>query len=774
MNLVIVESPSKAKTIEKYLGKDYIVDASGGHIRDLPEKSLGIDIKNNFEPDYVVNPLKKEVVARLNAKAKKVDNVYLATDPDREGEAISWHLAHLLNISPTDKNRIVFNEISPKAVKNALLVPREININLVNAQQARRVLDRLVGYKISPLLCKRISAKLSAGRVQSVALKLIIERENEITNFEPKEYWVITAEVSLIEGKDKEIIFKTSLTGKNGKRFKPSNKQEAEEVLKAVKNAQWKVKSVKASTTKTHAPAPFTTSTLQQDASNKLAMPSPLTMSIAQNLYEGIEIEGEGQHALVTYIRTDSVRISEDAQKEALSYIENKYGKAYLPESPNFYRSKKSAQDAHEAIRPISLERTPDSLKNKLQKNHYKLYKLIYERFLASQMTEALYDNLNVEIESDIYTFKSSGKTMKFKGYTAVYDDYKEAEINKDKEDGEENSKLPNLKDNDILKMQNINSEQKFTKPPLRYTDASLVKVMEDKGIGRPSTYASIISVLIKRTYTVKEGKYLKPTELAFSVNELLAKYFENIIDVEFTAKMEEKLDEIEEGGKDWKDIIARFYPSLEKNLKKAMTESLEVTEVICDKCGANMVVKIGKYGKFLACPNYPECKNIKSLEEPEPSDEKCDKCGSNMEFKNGRYGKYLACSNYPACSNIKSLNEEKSDVKCEECGKEMVVREGKYGKYLYCGDCKKIKSINETVGKCPKCGKDVAKRMSKTKKVFYGCTGYPDCDFISWDIPSEKKCPKCGEYMLIKYLKTGNKIVCSKKECDYEEKIED
>lgn len=772
MNLVIVESPSKAKTIEKYLGKDYIVDASGGHIRDLPEKMLGVDIKNNYEPKYEINPDKKDVIARLITKSKKAENVYLATDPDREGEAISWHLAQLLNMPLNEKNRIVFNEISSKAVKKAIESPREININLVNAQQARRVLDRLVGYKISPFLCKKIQNKLSAGRVQSVALRLIVEREKEINGFVPKEYWFIAASVNSKEGdsKNTEIIFKTSLYAKNGKKFKPENKKQSDEVLNAVKPAKWAVKSVKAATSIVHASAPFTTSTLQQDASNKLAMPSTLTMSIAQGLYEGVQIEGEGQAALVTYIRTDSVRISSDAQSDALKFIEEKYGKSYVPHIPNFYKTKKTAQDAHEAIRPISLERTPDSLKNKLQKNHYRLYKLIYERFLASQMSEAVYDTLNVDIDSDIYTFKSSGKTLKFKGYTAVYDDYKEAV----REDEVENSSLPNLTEGDIINLNDIKSEQKFTKPPLRFTDASLVKVMEDKGIGRPSTYATIIGVLLKRTYTEKDGKFIKPTELAFKVNDLLIKYFDNIIDVTFTAKMEENLDEIEEGGKDWKALIAGFYPQFEEKLKKAQAETVETTDVICEKCGSNMVIKLGKYGKFLACPNFPACKNIKSLEEPEISDETCEKCGSKMLYKNGKYGKYLACSNYPNCSNIKSLNEEKTDIECPKCKSKMVIREGKYGKYHYCSECKTNMPINEVVGKCPKCGKDVIKRISKNKKVFFGCSGYPDCDFISWDIPSDKKCPDCGAYMVIKDNKSGKKLKCSDKKCGYEEKIED
>lgn len=763
MKLVIVESPSKAKTIQKYLGKDYKVDASGGHIRDLPVKELGVDIKNNFQPKYVVNPTKKETVKRLADSSKKAENVYLATDPDREGEAISWHLAYLLGISQNEKNRIVFNEISSKAVKAALQAPREININLVNAQQARRVLDRLVGYKISPLLCKRIDNKLSAGRVQSVALRLIIEREREIINFIPQEYWVITAEISLMEGKQSDVVFKTALALKDGKKFKPVSKEEADEVLNEVKRESWAVESVKEGVLKRHAPPPFTTSTLQQDASNKLSMTSPVTMAVAQNLYEGVDIQGE-HIALVTYIRTDSVRVSPDAQQDALEFIKKHYGNDYAPQKPNFYRTKKSAQDAHEAIRPISLEITPESIKDKVQKNHYRLYKLIYQRFLASQMSEAVFNTLNVDIKSGRYTFKSSGSSVKFKGYTAVYDDYRE-------EKEENNINIPNLKAKDLIKLHKIDGEQKFTNPPPRYTDASLVKAMEEKGIGRPSTYASVINVLLKRQYTQKEGRQLIPTELAFKVNDLLVKYFDDLINVKFTAQMEEKLDGIEEGG-DWQGLIADFYPDFEKQLKTAFENSVEVTDEKCPKCGASMVVKVGRYGKFLGCPNYPECDYIKSLEEPETTDEVCEKCGSPMVYKKSRYGKFLACSNYPECTNIKS-DDKQSDQKCPQCGKFMVERMGKYGKYNYCADCKKIESARERVAACPECGKNVVKKFTKSKKIFYGCEGYPKCKFASWDIPSDSKCPQCGKYMVIKNLKSGNQLKCSDKKCGYGVKIE-
>jgi DNA topoisomerase-1 len=533
-----------------------------------------------------------------------------------------------------------------------------------------------------------------------------------------------------------------------------------------------------------------------------------MTMSVAQELYEGVNLAGEGQAALVTYIRTDSVRVSADAQAEALRFIGDKYGKEYLPEKPNFYKSKKSAQDAHEAIRPISLERTPESIREKTGKNQYRLYKLIYERFLASQMTEAVYDTLTIDTEAERYLFKSSGRTLRFKGFTAVYDEYREKKAS---EDDAENARLPDVKEGDALLLHSLLPEQKFTKPPARYSDASLVKTMEEKGIGRPSTYATIIGTLQKRTYTEKEGKYLKPTELAFKVNDLLLKYFDNIVNVEFTAGMEEQLDDIEEGGRDWKEIIADFYPSFEERLKSAQDGGAEETDIPCDKCGTLMVIKNGRYGKFLICPNYPDCKNTRSLEEPELSDipcvkcgkpmlikngkygkylacsgypdckniqplekaedsgEVCEKCGGRMLIKNGRYGKFLGCENYPDCKNIKNLGDEESDEICPACGGRYVLRSGRYGKYLYCPACKENKPVREVVAKCPKCGKEVLKKTTRAHKVFYGCSGYPDCDFVSWDVPLDEKCPKCGGFLTKKTTKAGDKTVCPNKDCGYE-----
>ena len=753
MDLIIVESPSKAKTISKYLKGKYRVDASGGHVRDLPEKRLGVSIENNFEPTYVDNPDKKAVIKRLSDEAAKADHVYLATDPDREGEAISWHLKQVLKLKE-GKNRIEFNEISPAAVTRALQNPREIDYNLVDAQQARRVLDRLVGYKLSPLLCKRIRSGLSAGRVQSVALRLIVDREREIRAFVPEEYWNVNAE---LQDKPKQYApFKALLGEKNGKKYLPSSAEENERVRAELAQNPYVVQDIKKTVAKSHAPAPFTTSTLQQDASNKFGMTSPDVMLVAQHLYEGIDTEKEGHIALVTYIRTDSVRVSAEAQQRAREFIAEKYGKDYVPEKPNFYASKKGAQDAHECIRPIDLSRTPESMKGVLDKKHYNVYKLIYDRFVASQMSEARYNSMQIKIRNGVYGFKASGKTLQFAGFTAAYQ-----EIKKEDEEGESGKLLPNLKEGEELDLIRLISEQKFTKPPLRYTDASLVKAMEDKGIGRPSTYASIISVLNKRKYVVKEGKYMVPTEVAFEITDLLVKYFTDIMDVGFTARMEDKLDGIEEGGTDWHKIIADFYPPFAEKLIFAANDGDEMTDILCEKCGHPMIRKSGRYGKYLACSNYPECSNIKS-EGAEISSTKCPKCGANMVVKSGKFGKFLACPNYPECNATLPFDSEISKEKCPNCGAFMYIRNGKNGKYLSCPKCNTNRPIAEIAGVCPVCGAPTRRMKSKAGKIFYSCSNYPKCKFMSWEQPTGEKCPKCGKYL----VKKGKKICCSS--CDY------
>jgi len=760
MNLIIVESPSKAKTISKYLKGKFKVDASGGHVRDLPERTLGVKISENFEPHYEITPNKKEVIKRLTDEAKKADIVYLATDPDREGEAISWHLQTVLGMDPEKANRVEFNEISPKAVLTAIQHPRKIDYNLVDAQQARRVLDRLVGYKLSPLLNNRIQDGLSAGRVQSVALRLIVDREREITSFKPEEYYTFTATLRAQTGKSAAFKAVYQLK-KAGKSIAAATAEEAE---RAIKGGSFVVTKVKSGVTKQHAPAPFTTSSLQQDASNKFGMTSPETMLVAQHLYEGMEINGD-HIALITYIRTDSTRIATEAQQSALQFIKREYGEEYAPVKPNYYATKKGAQDAHEAIRPINLEVTPASVKQYLDRKHYNVYKLVYDRFVASQMAEAQYNSMQIEADSAGYVFKATGKSVKFAGFTAAYQQAPTGEG----EDEESAKLLPALSVGDPLELNKLEKEQKFTRPPLRYTDASLVKAMDEKGIGRPSTYASIISVLTKRKYVEKDGKYMVPTEVAYKICDLLVQYFDDIMDVGFTAKMENELDRIEEGGVDWHSIIAAFYPSFAEKLKNAACDGDELTDIICEKCGSPMIRRIGKYGKYLACSNYPKCSNLISESEVEVSDVRCPKCGANLVVKSGKYGKFLACPNYPECSVILPVDVKVTEEKCKTCGSYMFLRKGKYGEYFECAKCgakqTRVGGADEkTEGQCPDCGKPMRRMRSKNGKIYYGCTGYPECKFLSWDIPTGGKCPICGKYL----VRRGGEIKCSDKACKY------
>jgi len=679
MKLIIVESPAKSKTIQKYLGEGFKVMASGGHICDLPEKSLGIDINDNFKPEYVVNENKKNIIKKLKEAAKNSEEIYLATDPDREGEAISWHLANVLELD--SPKRIEFNEISKKAVNAALNAPREINIRLVNSQQARRVLDRLVGYKISPVLNKKIKSGLSGGRVQSAALKMIVDREREIRAFVPEEYWNIFA---LLTKKGQKDIIKAALNDYNGKKIKVTTAAQAKAIEDNIKGASWKVDSVKKGVSKSRPSPPFTTSTLQQDASHRLGISAPEVMRIAQQLYEGVDIEGEGHTALVTYIRTDSVRISSGAQQEALSYIKEVYGKDYVPARPNVY-AKKSAnvQDAHEAIRPISLQLTPEKLKSKISRNHYRLYKLIYDRYLASQMTDAVYNTLNAHItafaDSGNYGFKVTGKTLVFKGYTVVYD-------NQSEEGEEKCDTLPLIEEGEEPQFKELICEQKFTKPPSRYTEATLVKAMEENGIGRPSTYATVISVLAKRDYTVKEKKTLKPTQLGETVVEFMENNFTDIVDIKFTAGMEDKLDAIAQG-EEWQKIIADFYPPFEKNVKMAYSKEKkikldeETTDVVCEKCGALMVIRSGRYGKFMACPNYPKCKNVKSFVEKVG---KCPKCGGDIVKKKTKKGKlFYGCGNYPQCDFLSW--ELPAPYYCPQCSNVMTITQKGDNKVYVC-----------------------------------------------------------------------------------------
>lgn len=681
MKLVVIEGPGKRDTLKKYLGPEYEVLATKGHIRDLPSKGFAVNINNNFEPHYEEMPDKKDIISDLKKKASKAEKVYLATDPDREGEAISWHIAHILGMKPDEKCRIKYNEISKKAVQEALNHPDVINQQMVDAQQARRILDRLVGYKLSPIICKAIKPNLSAGRVQSIALKLVVDREKEIRDFKPEEYWTITAE--LLKNKQ---MFKASLTSYNSKKIKPKNKEEVDKILADLNNATYKIASIKKSKTKSNPLPPFTTSTMQQDALNKLGMNLKKTSQCAQNLYEGVEIAGEGKVALITYIRTDSTRVADDAMAAARNFVANKYGSNFIPDKPNVYASKKNAQDAHEAIRPINIERTPESVKASLNPDNYKLYKLIYERFLASQMAPAIYDSVAVDVDANSYTFHATGRTVDFEGYTIIYKAYSDSEEEKE-------GKIPKLEEGEIVDLNALKPEQKFTKPPARYTEASLVKAMEEKGIGRPATYAPTITILATRGYTEKEGKSLKPTELGETVSDYLDKYFKGVINVKFTANMENRLDDIAEKGEKWQDVVGSFWNGFKNLLLNADKRSVGFkkpaveTEEICEKCGGKMVIREGKYGKFLGCSNFPKCKNVKSLE-PEP----------------------------------------------------------------------------KPVGVCPECGKPVVARKSKRGKIFYSCTGYPDCKFMSWDIPTEEKCPKCNHFL----YKKGENYKCSNPECDY------
>lgn len=685
MKLVLIEGPGKQASVQKYLGKDYKVLPTFGHLADLPLHGLGVDVSNNFKPEYVVEGDKKKTVSKLVTEAKKADEIYFATDPDREGEAIAWHAAKLLNVDETKPVRIEFNQISSDAVKKGAAHPRPINMDLVNAQQARRVLDRLVGYKLSPLLCKKVQSNTSAGRVQSVTLRLVVDRDREIENFKPEEYWTLTATLKKNGHKDE---FKAILEAGRDKKIK--NKEMMDEVLADIENEQFVAKTVKRSVTSSHPSAPFTTSSMQQEAGNKLGLTSKQISTTAQGLYEGIEIEGEGKMALVTYIRTDSVRVAPEAQAMAKEFILNKYGEKYLPEKPRLYKNKKDAQDAHEAIRPISLNITPESIKNKVQKNYYKLYKLIYDRFLASQMADATYNSLSVDIYAGKHKFKTTGRAPIFDGYTAIYNNQVETD-----EDDSVSASLPNIEEGDILEKKQLKPEQKYTKPPARFTEASLVKAMEDKGIGRPATYAQTVALLQNRHYVEKEGKQLKSTKLGRVVVDTLIKYFSDIMDIGFTADMENKLDDIELGGSEWQKVVSDFYVGFEKELKAAFLDGTkskvpdEESDEICEKCGSKMVIKTGRFGKFLACPNFPTCKNTRKLEADSP-----------------------------------------------------------------------------VVGVCPKCGKNVRKLKTKTGKIFYGCEGYPDCDFKSWDIPANEKCPTCGEDMIVKLYSAKKVTSCPK--CGY------
>jgi len=810
--LVIVESPAKAKTIQKYLGKGFTVEASLGHVKDLPKSTLGVDIDNDFETEYIVIPGKEKVLAKLKKLALSADNIYLAPDPDREGEAIAWHLAEELgdgvktkkkkkkDDQPDRIRRVTFNEITKRAVQEAFEHPRDIDQHLVDAQQARRVLDRLVGYQVSPLLWDKVRRGLSAGRVQTVALRLIVEREREIKAFQKQEYWTIDAHLS------KPPAFDARFVGKGEEKVEVTNGEDAEKIRAALETADWRVRTVDRKERRRNATPPFTTSKLQQDSSRKLRFSVKRTMMIAQRLYEGVELGEEGSVGLITYMRTDSTRVSNEALAEVRDYITSQYGGEYLPESPNAYKEKKAAQAAHEAIRPTSAMRHPDQIKQYLKEDEYKVYKLIWQRFVASQITPAVFDQTTVDIDAksgtDTFWFRVTGSVLKFDGFLKVY---KESKEGKDEEDEELKHNLPPLEAGQKLTLKELKPEQHFTEPPPRYNEASLVKELEERGIGRPSTYSAILSTIQERQYVQKLGGKFSPTEIGLVVTDLLVENFRDIFDVQYTARLEEELDEIEEGKETWTDALAGFYKRFAKDLRYAEKHMENIkrmekpTDEKCERCGSPLVIKWGKHGSFYACSSYdkenPEsCTftkenpiNLPDLDSADiqetTQEEYCENCGRVMVLKRGRFGQFMACTGYPDCKTTRRLDQGKKvpdiplDELCPKCGRNMMIRHGRYGEFTTCSgypDCKYVKQ-NFIGVKCPLCKDgDLVEKKARKGNTFYGCGNYPKCKFTSAGKPMAEKCPSCGsEYLVEKTLKAGPVIACPNKECDYERAAE-
>ena len=687
--LIIVESPAKAKTIGKYLGKGYKVEASQGHVCDLPKSQLGVDIDHDFDLKYITIRGRGDILSRIRKEARNASQIYFATDPDREGEAISWHLYHVLGVDESAPCRIEFNEVTKKAVQAAIKSPRKLDMGRIDAQQARRALDRLVGYKISPLLWVKVKKGLSAGRVQSVATRMVVDREREIDNFIPEEYWEISANCT-VKGEKKPAVFNARFYALDGKKITVHNGEEASKIRQLIENGSFTVSDIKIKEKKRQPAPPFTTSSLQQEAGRKLSFTTAKTMQVVQQLYEGVDLEGEGAQGLVTYIRTDSVRISDEAMSALRAFIPEKYGKEYLPEEKNEFKGRKNAQDAHEAIRPTDVTRTPESIRNSLSREQFMLYRLIYNRYIASQMSAAVYETMSAEITDEHIALRFYGEHKVFAGFTTLYE-----EGTDDTQDNVEMT-LPTLREGQKISIQEIITEQHFTQPPSRYTEASLVRMLEENGIGRPSTYAPTITTIISRGYVSREKKRLFPTELGIMITEMMENYFSKIVDTEFTANMEEKLDDVEAGKLNWKQILREFYPDFEKTLSVAEKEidkvevKDDVSDVPCDKCGAMMVYKMGKFGRFLACPNFPDCKNTMPI----------------------------------------------------------------------------LTYINAS---CPKCGKRLLEKTSRKNRKFYGCEGYPECDFVSWDKPADEKCPKCGTYMIEKKNNKGETLhLCTNESCRY------
>ncbi len=800
-SLVIVESPAKAKTIGKYLGRTYTVKASLGHVKDLPKKDLAVDVERGFEPTYQLIEGKAKLMHELRQASKESDAVYLAADPDREGEAICAHLAEELRPKKDGKPRILrvmFNEITKSAILRAFERPQQVDQHLVDAQQARRVLDRLVGYKISPLLWDKVRRGLSAGRVQTVALRLIVDREKELRAFQKREYWTIDAHL----GAKKPPTIIARLIRRDDESFEIPDQASADRLVAAPTGAEYIVKSVETKEKKRNPVPPFITSTLQQEASRKLRFSVKRTMMLAQRLYEGVDLGDEGSVGLITYMRTDSTRVSSEALGEVRQLIPDRFGAPYLPQSPNFYRSKKDAQDAHEAIRPTSAMRTPESVEKFLGEDERKLYRLIWMRFVASQMMPAIFDQTTLDItargnDGHRYTLRETGSVPKFDGFLAVYEEGKDS---KDEEDEELKHRLPTVTEGEGLKFKSIEPEQHFTEPPPRYTEATLVKELEADGVGRPSTYASILSTIQERDYVKKDGGRFFPTELGMVVTDLLVDSFGDIFDVTYTARMEEALDEIEEGKLKWRDAMAEFYEKFSADLSLAEERMTDIkrmekpTDLTCEKCGKPMVIKWGRHGSFIACSGYPECTNTRELpvditevdkaDLSEQGDEEyCQNCGRPMVLKKGRFGQFYACSGYPDCKTTKPVGGEQKqpdvqlDEKCPQCGHNLVVKHGRFGEFTACGNYPKCKYVKQkTIGvTCPTCGKgEVTERRSKRGKTFYGCNRYPECDFVAWAKPVAERCPDCGSpYLVEKWLKAGPTLACPNPECKFKRALE-
>lgn len=798
-SLVVVESPAKAKTIGKYLGRNYIVKASVGHIKDLPKSKLGVDVEDNFAPHYTVIPTKVKIVKELRAAAKGIDDIYLAADPDREGEAICQHLYEELADKSKNVYRVLFHEITKNAIQEAFKKPGRINQNKVDAQQTRRILDRLVGYKISPLLWNKVRRGLSAGRVQTVALRLIVDREKEIRAFKSEEYWTLDAR--LAGHLPPEFIAKARLL--DSKKWEVSDQETVNAVVENVKQARFIVQGIHRREKKRYPVPPFITSKLQQEAARKLNYSVKRTMVLAQKLYEGIDVGKEGSVGLITYMRTDSSRVSEGALQEVRTLIRSNYGESYLPNHPIYYKSKKTAQEAHEAIRPTSVDRTPESLKTVLEPDLWRLYALIWNRFVASQMNPALFDQTDVTIDAGRVEFRATGSTTKFNGFLAVYQESKPEETERAKQEDEE-CVLPEINEGEELALQELLPGQHFTQPPPRYNEASLVKALESKGIGRPSTYATILSTIQDREYVDKnEGKFY-PTETGELVLDLLVESFQELFDYEYTARMEDHLDRIESGREVWQTAIGDFYALLasrlqvaEKEMRDVKTEAVETDEV-CEKCGGKMVIKWGKFGRFLACGSYPECKNTREIQknggtgEPEKAQQEeiaCEKCGKPMVLKRGRFGEFMACSGYPDCRNTKKIVKSaenitvKQDIPLDEdcpvCGKKLAIKHGRFGEYTACSnypECKYIK-LKTTGVSCGKegCSGEVVERKSKRGKAFYGCSNYPDCDFVLWNKPLPDPCPLCGAtFTVTKTTKRAGTVrLCNNEDCDFKESLD-